>query len=113
MIVRKTLGKCNINGENYIQIYNCTCQVVTWICWKIHTRLCDEVHYNLMLKVMCRYVCILLLVYNMALPLSLFGNDAELDVYIATCQSKVFTMLVYVHFNMLEFWNVNINFDTV
>ena len=56
-------------------------------------------------------MCILLLINNIALPLSLFSDDAKLDVHIGTWQSKVFTMHVYVHFNMVEFWHVKL--DTV
>ena len=42
-----------------------------------------------MLKVMCRCVYILLLIYNtIASPLSLFSNDVELDVYVATWQVR-------------------------
>ena len=64
MIVRETLVECN--GENYIQIRNC--QVVTWTCCKIHTRLCDKVRYNAKSDVQ---VCILLLINIIVLPLSL------------------------------------------
>ena len=40
--------------------------------------------------------------------LSFFSNDVELDVCIATWRSKIFTMHVYVHLNMVEFWHVKL-----
>ena len=59
--------------------------IVRWLLRSVEKYIQGYVKSTTMLKVMCRCVYILLLIYNItALPLSLFSNDVELDVYLAT-----------------------------